>query len=87
MVKDNLDNFISKFQNLTHKVGYNLDQWVTLDLFQNRLLNNLVWNCIKFNHPHNWATWANSAHQQHEEYIQLSNRLKLGKQVMGGTNK
>ncbi len=85
MVKDNLDNFISKFQNLTRKAGCNLDQKVTLNLFQNRLPNNLVWNCVKFDHPYNWASWTNSACQQHGEYIQLSNRLKLGKQVMGGT--
>ncbi|SRR6266702_1376918 len=84
MIKDNLDDFISKFQNLACKVGYDLDQKVTLDLFQNGLPNNLVWNCVKFNHPYDWATWTNSAHQQHKEYIQLSNRLKMGKQVMGG---
>ncbi len=59
---------------------------VTLDLFQNGLPNNLIWNCVKFNHPYNWATWTDSAHQQHEEYIQLSNRLK-GNKVMGGTHK
>ncbi len=84
MVKDNLDDFISQFQNLANKAGYNLDQQVTLDLFQNGLPNNLVWNCVKFDHPYNWATWTNSAHQQHEEYIQLSNWLK-GNKVMGGT--
>jgi len=55
MVKDNLDDFISKFQNLAHKAGYDLNQQVTLDLFQNGLPNNLVWNCIKFDHPHNWG--------------------------------
>jgi len=84
MVKDNLDDFISQFQNLANKVGYDLDQQVTLDLFQNGLHNNLIWNCVKFDHPYNWATWTNSAHQQHEGYIQFSNRLK-GNKVMGGT--
>ncbi len=84
MIKDNLNDFISRFQNLANKAGYDLDQRVTLDLFQNRLPNNLVWNCVKFDHPYNWATWTDSACQQHEEYIQLSNRLK-GNKVMGGT--
>ncbi len=84
MTKDNLDDFISHFQNLANKAGYDLDQKVTLDLFQNGLPNNLVWNCVKFDHPYNWNTWTNSARQQHEEYIQLSNRLK-GNKVMGGT--
>ena len=84
MVKDNLDDFISRFQNLANKVGYDLDQRVTLDLFQSGLPNNLVWNCVKFDHPYNWATWTDSARTQHEEYIQLSNRLK-GNKVMGGT--
>ncbi len=84
MTKDNLDDFISRFQNLANKAGYDLDQRVTLDLFQNGLPNNLVWNCVKFDHPYDWATWTNSAHQQHEEYIQLSNWLK-GNKVMGGT--
>jgi len=84
MVKDNLDDFISRFQNLANKAGYDLDQRVTLDLFQNGLPNNLVWNCIKFDHPYNWATWTDSAQTQHEEYIQLSNQLK-GNKVMGGT--
>ncbi len=84
MVKDNLDNFISRFQNLANKAGYDLDQRVTLDLFQNGLPNNIVWNCVKFDHPYNWATWTDSARTQHEEYIQLSNRLK-GNKVMGGT--
>jgi len=84
MTKDNLDDFISKFQNLANKAGYDLDQCVTLDLFQNGLPNNLVWNCVKFDHPYDWTSWTNSAHQQHEEYIQLSNRLK-GNKVMGGT--
>ena len=86
IVKDNLNNFISQFQNLANKAGYDLDQWVTLDLFQNRLPNNLVWNCIKSDHPYNWVTWTDLACQQHEEYIQLSNRLK-GNKVMGGTHK
>jgi len=85
MTKDNLDKFISKFQNLAQKAGYDLDQGVTLNLFQNRLPNNLVWNCVKFNHPYDWASWTESAHQQDEEYIQLSNQLKSGCQVMGGT--
>src|SRR6266702_301730 len=84
MIKDNLDDFISKFQNLANKAGYDLDQCVTLDLFQNGLSNNLVWNCVKFDHPYDWASWTNWARQQHEEYIQLSNRLK-GNKVMGGT--
>jgi len=84
MTKDNLDDFISRFQNLANKAGYDLNQRVTLDLFQNGLPNNLVWNCVKFDHPYNWDTWTNSARQQHEEYIQLSNRLK-GNKVMGGT--
>ncbi len=34
MTKDNLDDFISRFQNLANKAGYDLDQQVTLDLFQ-----------------------------------------------------
>ncbi len=84
MVKDNLNDFISKFQNLANKAGYDLDQRVTLDLFQNGLPNNLIWNCIKFDHPYNWASWTDSTRQQHEEYIQLSNWLK-GNKVMGGT--
>ena len=42
MTKDNLDDFISRFQNLANKAGYDLDQQVTLNLFQNGLLNNLV---------------------------------------------
>jgi len=84
MTKDNLDDFISWFQNLANKAGYDLDQRVTLDLFQNGLPNNLVWNCVKFDHPYDWASWTNSTCQQHEEYIQLSNRLK-GNKVMGGT--
>jgi len=84
MTKDNLDDFISRFQNLANKAGYDLDQRVTLNLFQNGLPNNLVWNCIKFDHPYNWATWTDSARQQHEEYIQLSNWLK-GNKIMGGT--
>jgi len=61
MTKDNLDNFISKFQNLARKAGYDLDQGVTLDLFQNGLPNNLIWNCIKFDHPYDWASWTESA--------------------------
>src|SRR6266702_3357390 len=95
MVMDNLDDFISQFQNLANKAGYDLDQRVTLDLFQNGLPNNLVWNCVKFDHPYDWNCvkfdhpydwnmWTNSACQQHKEYIQLSNRLK-GNKVMGGT--
>jgi len=95
MTKDNLDDFISQFQNLANKAGYDLDQRVTLDLFQNGLPNNLVWNCVKFDHPYDWNCvkfdhpydwnmWTNSACQQHKEYIQLSNRLK-GNKVMGGT--
>jgi len=66
------------------QAGYDLNQRVTLDLFQNGLPNNLVWNCVKFDHPYDWNTWTNSARQQHEEYIQLSNRLK-GNKVMGGS--
>src|SRR6266702_4733307 len=61
IVKDNLDDFISRFQNLANKAGYHLDQRVTLDLFQNGLPNNLVWNCAKFGSPCTSPTSNDSA--------------------------
>ncbi len=82
MVKDNLDDFISKFQNLAKKAGYDLNQKVTLDLFQNGLPNNLVWNCVKFNHPYDWATWTDSAHHisKNTGYCQAFYWCPAGKQ-------
>jgi len=47
MTKDNLDDFISQFQNLANKAGYDLDQRVTLDLFQNR--TNALTHCQDLN--------------------------------------
>jgi len=49
MKGDDLDTFISQFQSIAKKAGYNLDEEATLDIFQRGLPYKLVSNCIKFN--------------------------------------
>ncbi len=76
MKGDDIDTYISQFQNLARKAGYTLDENVTLRMFADGLPPKLMVNCIKFDHPVDWNDWAHSAQLHQEEYIQLCDRLK-----------
>ncbi len=76
MKGDDIDTYISQFQNLARKAGYTLDENVTLGMFADGLPPKLMVNCIKFNHPIDWNDWTQSARLHQEEYIQLRDRLK-----------
>jgi len=85
MKGDNLDTFISQFQSIAKKAGYDLDGEATLDVFQRALPYKLVANCVKFNHPVTWNDWTNAAHTHQQEYIYLKERVKGGDQRGGVT--
>jgi len=76
MKGDNIDTYISQFQNLARKAGYTLDENITLGMFADGLPPKLMVNCIKFDHPVDWNDWTHSARLHQEEYIQLRDRLK-----------
>ncbi len=76
MKGDDIDTYISQFQNLARKAGYTLDENVTLGMFANGLPPKLMVNCIKFDHPVDWNNWTHLARLHQEEYIQLHDRLK-----------
>jgi len=78
MKGDDIDTYISQFQNLAKKAGYTLDESVTLGMFADGLPPKLMVNCVKFDHPADWNDWTNSARLHQEEYIQLRDRLKGG---------
>jgi len=78
MKGDNLDTFISQFQSIAKKAGYNLDEEATLDIFQRGLPYKLVSNCIKFDHPVTWNDWTQAAWTHQQEYIFLKERVKGG---------
>jgi len=86
MKGDDLDTFISQFQSITKKAGYNLDEEETLDVFQRGLLYKLVSNCIKFDHPVMWNDWTQVAHTHQQEYIFLKERVKGGDRCRGATH-
>jgi len=81
MKGDDVNTYISQFQNLARKAGYTLDKNVTLGMFADRLPPKLMVNCIKFNHPVDWNDWTHSARLHQEEYIQLHDRLKGGQRT------
>jgi len=85
MKGDDVDTYISTFQNLARKAGYTLDENVTLGLFADGLPPKLMVNCVKFDHPVTWNDWTASAHLHQEEYIQLRDRLKGGPRSQGHT--
>ncbi len=85
MKGDDIDTYISTFQNLARKAGYTLDENVTLGMFADGLPPKLMVNCVKFDHPHDWNDWINSARLHQEEYIQLRDRLKGGPRNQGHT--
>jgi len=85
MKGDDIDTYISTFQNLARKAGYTLDKNVTLGMFADGLPPKLMVNCVKFDHPVDWNDWTNSARLHHEEYIQLHDRLKGGPRSQGHT--
>jgi len=85
MKGDDIDTYISTFQNLARKAGYMLDENVTLGMFADGLPPKLMVNCVKFDHPNDWNDWTNSARLHHEEYIQLHDRLKGGPRTQGHT--
>jgi len=76
MKGDNLDTFISQFQTIAKKAGYDLNGEATLDVFQRALPFKLVANCVKFDHPVTWNDWTNAARTHQQEYIFLKERVK-----------
>ncbi len=85
MKGDDIDTYISQFQNLARKAGYTLDENVTLGIFADGLPPKLMVNCIKFDHPVDWNDWTRLARLHQEEYIQLRDRLKGGHRTQGHT--
>ncbi len=83
MKGDDVDMYISQFQNLARKAGYILDKNVTLGLFADGLPPKLMVNCIKFDHPVDWNDWTHSTRLHQEEYILLHDRLKGGQRNQG----
>ncbi len=83
MKGDDVDTYISQFQNLARKASYTLDKNITLGMFANRLPPKLMVNYIKFEHPINWNDWTHAARLHQEEYIQLRDRLKGGHRSQG----
>ncbi len=86
MKGDNLDTFISQFQSITKKAGYNLNEEATLDVFQRGLPYKLVSNCIKFDHSVTWNDWTQAARTHQQEYIFLKERVKGGDRHGGATH-
>jgi len=80
MKGDDLDTYISQFQSIAKKAGYNLDKEATLDIFQRGLPYKLVSNCIKFDHPITWNDWTQAACTHQQGYIFLKERVKGGEQ-------
>ncbi len=85
MKGDDLDTFISQFQSIAKKAGYDLYGEATLDIFQRALPYKLVANCIQFDHPVTWNDWTGAAHRHQQEYIYLKERVKGGEQRGGAT--
>jgi len=85
MKGDDLDTFISQFQSIAKKAGYDLNGEATLDVFQRALPYKLVANCVKFDHPVTWNDWTNAAHIHQQEYIYLKERVKGGERRGGAT--
>src|SRR6266571_2464563 len=85
MKGDDVDTYISQFQNLARKAGYTLNENVTLGMFADGLPPKLMVNCIKFDHPVDWNDWTHTARLHQEEYIQLHDRLKGGHRTQGHT--
>jgi len=61
MKGDDVDTYISQFQNLAQKARYTLDENITLGIFADRLPPKLMVNCIKFDHLADWNDWTNLA--------------------------
>ena len=85
MKQENLDNYIAEFHSLANKAGYTLDEEATLNVFQNRLPDQLVVNIIKFHHPITWDEWTAASRLQHQEYIFLKDRTRKGEKHFRGT--
>jgi len=69
MKGDDVNTYISQFQNLARKAGYTLNENVTLGMFADSLPPKLMVNCIKFDHPIDWNDWTHLAQLHQEEYI------------------
>ncbi|KAH8977124.1 hypothetical protein EDB86DRAFT_3084799 [Lactarius hatsudake] len=74
-----IDTYVTTFQNLVTKAGYNPDEATMLELFQDGLPNQLVVNAVRFQHPVNWEQWKAAARLQQAEYLILKDRLGKGK--------
>ncbi|KAH8998380.1 hypothetical protein EDB83DRAFT_2534102 [Lactarius deliciosus] len=79
MKGEDIDMYIATFQNLITKAGYNPNEATTLEIFQDRLPNQLVINAIHFQHPVNWEQWKAAACLQQAEYLILKDHLGKNK--------
>ena len=87
MKGEDLDGYVSKFQNLARKAGFGLDEEGTLIMFQKGLPPDLMKNCVKFCHPEDWDEWTRAANLQHQEYIMLRARVNKTGETKGGATR
>ena len=85
MKQENLDNYITEFQSLANKAGHTLDEEATLNIFQDRLPEQLVANIVRFHHPLTWNEWTAAARLQHQDYIFLKDRTRNKEKCFSGT--
>ena len=62
-----VDGFIAKFESLANEAGYLLNNRSTITLFASKLPYQMMNHLYKIVSPHNFAGWADGAHQYHQD--------------------
>src|SRR5258708_33838735 len=83
MEKQNLDEYVAKFEKLVRHVGYNLDNIQTLDLFMAGLPTQLYQKIYDLDDPQNYNQWKTCAleRQRKGTHAQAKGITKLTKRV------
>ena len=88
MKDGNLDGYIAEFQDLANRAGLDINAPNTLKTFAQGLPDGLWQECIRLDHPENFAQWAQSAQQNHRAWIQVQSYKKSSpfQSTRAGTN-
>src|SRR5258708_31406477 len=77
MKDGDIDAYITNFEQLAQKAGYQLDTPQTINLFTDGLPQELYEKVYHFNKPCNYEEWKNATMHRQEQYIHMKAKLDL----------
>jgi hypothetical protein len=61
MQGEDLDAYIAKYEGLVLEAGFNLQDWLCLKMFTDRLPHDLYCDILRLDNPRNYDEWKDAA--------------------------